>query len=89
MTLYTADAGFVFIAAGQGTWSVTRLPGAEAALEDKSLSARTLTAALRAARGSMSDADAHPMAAQLAEGMLLSLLAPLVPKAGALSIIPS
>ena len=38
--------------------------------------------ALRAARSSMSDADAHPVAAQLAEGMLLSLLAPLVPKAG-------
>ena len=68
---------------------MSRLQGAEAALEGKSLSARTLASALRAARGSTSDADAHPMAAQLAEGMLLSLLAPLVPKAGALFIILS
>lgn len=61
---------------------MSRLPGAETALEGKSLSARSLASALRAARGSMSDNDEHPVAAQLAEGMLLSLLAPLVPKAG-------
>lgn len=63
-----------------------RLQGAEAALEGKTLAAGTLVAALRAARRDLG-ADAHPLIAQLAEGMLLNLLAPLVPKVG--TIVPS
>lgn len=67
------------IIAGQGSWSVGRLRAAEAALDGKPLSAGTLAAALRAARQELSAGDAHLMVLQLAEGMLLNVLAPLVP----------
>lgn len=57
-----------------------RLRAAEAALEGRPLAAGSLVAALRAAQKGLAADKAHPLIGQLAEGMLLALLAPLVPK---------
>ena len=86
MTAFVADIHrCCHCRAGKGTWSVGRCAAAEAALTGSRLRPEALVGALRGvaqqgldgAQGS-GGARTHPLACQLAEGMLLTALAPLV-----------